>query len=59
MNKRDAVSSMSAPAKTAVSPAHQQDDPYVAFDDLMCVIEVLWPLWPQRPAATVMKVVRL
>jgi hypothetical protein len=59
MNKSDAVSSASAPAETAVSPSHQPDDPYVAFDDLMCVIEVLCPIWPQRPVATKMNLVKL
>jgi hypothetical protein len=27
-------------------------DPYAALDDLMCVVEALCPIWPQRPPTT-------
>ena len=28
---------------------HAPEDPFAALDDLMCVIEALCPVWPERP----------
>jgi hypothetical protein len=33
----------------ALSVRCSRDDPYRTLDDLMCVIEALCPVWPQKP----------
>jgi hypothetical protein len=30
------------------SPAVPDDDPYRTLDELMVVVEALWPEWPER-----------
>jgi hypothetical protein len=30
-------------------PVLPGDDPYIALDDLMKVVEALFPIWPERP----------
>ena len=42
-----AESPFAASAGLAV-PARHLDDPYRRFDELMAVIEVLCPVWPER-----------
>jgi hypothetical protein len=50
---------MGAPTATPVPPPLVRDDPYAAFDDLMCVMEALCPVWPQRPTTARLNVLIL
>jgi hypothetical protein len=43
---------MNSPEPEAAAPTHPPEDPFAALDDLMCVIEALCPVWPQRPLST-------
>jgi hypothetical protein len=40
---------------TPASSPEIQPDPYVALDDLMCVIEALCPVWTQRATSKPMQ----
>lgn len=56
MSKSDIESVLDAATATLISALHRHDEPYAKLDDLMCVIEALCPVWPQRPATTKLEV---
>jgi hypothetical protein len=41
-----------ADASTAATEKTDEREPFAVFDDLMCVVEALCPIWPPRELAS-------
>lgn len=59
MSAREPSSGAGEVTSATVATHLHYEDPYAAFDDLMCVVEALCPVWPQRAVAATFDLVIL